>query len=353
MFRVIQEWYQRVFADPEASVLLLFIIIVTGILLLVGKMLAPVFVSIVIAYLLDGLVQRLEKIRCPHRLAVLIVFLLFLTAGLLIITWIIPVLWQELGSFFSEFPGMLKQGQTFLSDLARTSPEYFADVQFGQLFNAIQNSLGNLGQALLSFSVATISNIITFAIYFVLVPFLIYFFLLDKNEIVDWADQFAPRKRTLISRVWAEINQQIANYIRGRVIQIIIAILMHYIVFLWLGLQYALLLAVAAGVSVIIPYIGAIVVTIPVLLVGLLQWGVTANFGYLITAYSLLTVFTGYILEPILLSEAVALHPVAIIVAIMFFGGLWGFWGIFFAIPLATVIKAVLQAWPKPVTAQD
>ena len=105
-------------------------------------------------------------------------------------------------------------------------------------------------------------------------------------------------------------------------------------------------LALAVGFSVVIPYIGAAVVTIPVLLIGFLQWGLGSEFYTLMVVYGVIQALDGNVLVPLLFSEAVNLHPVAIILAVLVFGGFWGFWGIFFAIPLATLVKAVLSAWP-------
>jgi putative permease len=77
------------------------------------------------------------------------------------------------------------------------------------------------------------------------------------------------------------------------------------------------------------------------------QWGWSADFGWLLLSYFVLQILDGYLLVPLLFSEVVNLHPVAIIIAILVFGGLWGFWGVFFAIPLATLVQAVMQAWPR------
>jgi putative permease len=104
---------------------------------------------------------------------------------------------------------------------------------------------------------------------------------------------------------------------------------------------------VLTGLSVIVPYVGSIIVTIPVVLVAYFQWGLDSTFWWLISLYVIIHVLDGNILVPILFSEAVNLHPVAIIVAVLVFGGIWGFWGIFFAIPLATLVKALLNAWPR------
>jgi len=143
------------------------------------------------------------------------------------------------------------------------------------------------------------------------------------------------------------MDQQIGNYVRGKVLEILIVGIVSYIAFLWLGLDYAALLAMVVGLSVLIPYIGATIVTIPVALIAYVQWGVSSEFYSLMIAYGIIQALDGNVLVPLLFSEAVNLHPVAIIVAVLFFGSLWGLWGVFFAIPLATLIKAVMNAWPK------
>jgi len=87
-------------------------------------------------------------------------------------------------------------------------------------------------------------------------------------------------------------------------------------------------------------------VTIPVAMIAFFQWGWGPEFAYLMLAYGIIQALDGNVVVPLLFSEAVNLHPVAIIVAVLVFGGFWGFWGVFFAIPLATLVKAVLNAWP-------
>jgi len=88
-------------------------------------------------------------------------------------------------------------------------------------------------------------------------------------------------------------------------------------------------------------------VTIPVTLVAFFQWGWSTEFFYVFTVYSVIQFLDGNVLVPLLFSEAVNLHPIAIILAVLVFGGIWGLWGVFFAIPLATLIKSLLQAWPR------
>lgn len=114
-----------------------------------------------------------------------------------------------------------------------------------------------------------------------------------------------------------------------------------------MNLNYAPLLAVLVGLSVIIPYVGAVLVTFPIIIIAYFQWGIGQEFFWTVGMYTLIQVLDGNVLVPLLFSEAVNLHPVAIIMAVLVFGGLWGFWGVFFAIPLATLVKALLSAWPR------
>ena len=166
---------------------------------------------------------------------------------------------------------------------------------------------------------------------------------------LKWMTGVLPRRRRLIDQVANEMNQQIANYIRGKAFEIAIVGSVSYVLFALLGLSYSALLAVTVGFSVVVPYIGATVVTIPVALIGFFQWGVGDQFLVLMVGYAIIQALDGNVLVPLLFLEAVNLHPVAIILAVLVFGGVWGFWGVFFAIPLATLLKAVMNAWPAVV----
>jgi putative permease len=149
--------------------------------------------------------------------------------------------------------------------------------------------------------------------------------------------------------VFSEMNDQLFNYVTGKFLEMIIVASASYALFALLGLPYAVLTAILVGLSVIIPIFGAILVTIPVVLIGLYEWGITENFYWLLGLYLLIQILDGNVLVPILFSTRNNLHPAVIIIAILFFGGIWGFWGLFFAIPLATFIKAIINSWPEPI----
>ncbi|MDE2033232.1 MAG: AI-2E family transporter [Pseudomonas sp.] len=347
MFKVLRDWIQRYFSDEEAVVLAVLLFLAFTAVLTLGGMLAPVLAGMVLAYLMQGLVSILERLRLPGGAAVGLVFALFMGLLLVFIVIVVPLLWHQLITLFNELPGMLAKWQSLLLLLPERYPHLVSDEQVLQAIEVARGEIGKFGQWALTFSLSSLPLLVNIMIYLVLVPILVFFFLKDREMIGRWVRGYLPRERALIPRVAEEMNRQIANYIRGKVIEIFICGGVTYICFVALGLNYAALLALLVGVSVVVPYVGAVVVTVPVMLIALFQWGWSDQFIYLMAVYGIIQVLDGNVLVPLLFSEAVNLHPVAIICAVLLFGGLWGFWGVFFAIPLATLFKAVLDAWPR------
>jgi putative permease len=348
MQQMIQRWFHRYFSDPEAVLLFFILLLGFSAIIFLGGILAPVLAGIAIAYLLEGLVVQLQKWRVPRFAAVLIVFCGFLGILFVALIGLLPLFWKQMAALFDELPQIVMKVQQLLQTLSERFPDFFSKDQLRDIVNSTGADIRNWGQVVVKASVSSITGIIVWVVYLILVPLLVFFFLKDRRKLLTWLANFLPKKRGVLEKVSLEVNQQIGNYIRGKVIEIILVGIATYLVFWFFGLQYSVLLASLVGLSVLIPYVGAVVVTIPVFLVAYLQWGWEPALGYLMLAYLILQGLDANILIPLLFSEAVNLHPVAIIVATLFFGGIWGFWGVFFAIPLATLVKAVINAWPKP-----
>jgi putative permease len=347
MLEPIREWYQRNFSDPQAVILALLLISAFMLIWLLGDILAPVMVALVFAYLLDGVVTAMQRYHIPRPLAASIVMLVFVFFCLIVLFGVVPLLSQQITSLIRELPNMIASGQKLLLRLPELYPAIFTTEQIEEIIATGQRQVGLYGQRFLSFSIASAINLFVLAIYVVLVPLIVFFTLKDKEKLLNWARGFMPNKSQLAEKVWDEADGKIANYIRGKVIEIAIVWVVTYIFFAILGLNYAVLLSALVGFSVIIPYVGAVVVTIPIALIAYFQWGFSAKFGYLLAGYQIIQILDGNVLVPLLFSEVVDLHPLAIIVSVLFFGGLWGLWGVFFAIPLASLTQAVLDAWPR------
>ena len=351
MFKVFRAWLDHFFADEQALLLVVLLAVGLAAILMFGSTLAPVFASMILAYLTLGLVEWLERFGVNHLPAVWGIYSLFIALLMAFVFVVLPLLWYQATDLLSDLPLMLEKLRGLFMLLPKQYPELVSADQIKQLADAAMAEIGNAGQLLLSLSLASIGQSLTWLVYLVLVPILVFFFLKDGHMMVLWLTSFLPTERNVLSNVWVEMDQQIANSVRGKVVEIVIVGSATYVAFLWLGLDYAALLAMVVGLSVLIPYIGATLVTIPVALIAYVQWGVSTEFYTLIIVYGIIQALDGNVLVPLLFSEAVNLHPVAIIVAVLFFGSLWGLWGVFFAIPLATLIKAVMNAWPKKLLA--
>ncbi|WP_421344240.1 AI-2E family transporter [Aeromonas veronii] len=347
MLEVLKRWYQTRFSDPDAVTLFLLLVFCFTIIWLFGDLLAPLLVALVMAYLLEWPVARLQKAGLSRTLATNVILILFIAVAVASLLGLIPTLVSQGINLAKEAPAMLTHAQDYVRTLPDKYPELIDVSLVETVIDNIRQRILSGGEHLVSASLSSLVNVVAIMIYLILVPLMVFFMLKDKRVLMGSLRRFLPRNRTLVNRVWVEMNNQIINYIRGKVIEILIVGIATYVPFALMGLRYSVLLAVAVGFSVLIPYIGAAVVTVPVAMVALFQWGLTPEFAWLMVAYLVIQALDGNLLVPVLFSEAVNLHPVAIIIAVLVFGGLWGFWGVFFAIPLATLVKAVINAWPK------
>jgi putative permease len=346
MIKVINTWFHRYFSDPQAVLLAILLITSFTILMTMNEILAPLLVSLVIAYLLDGLIQGLQRWHIPRTLAVFVVYTTFITLLTFIIVVLLPLISYQLTELVKQLPAMVVQGQKLLEDIPERYPIIPA-TQVDGIIASIHTKVQDFGENILSYSLSSIAAVITLLVYSILVPLLVFFFLNDKEKIFAWLIGFLPNDHTVAKKIWLEMDRQMGNYVRGKVYEIFLVGTFAYFPFAYFNLNFASLLAVAVGLSVIVPYVGAVVVTFPVVLVAYFQWGIGPDFFWIVGIYLFLQALDGNVLVPLLFSEAVNLHPVAIILSVLVFGGIWGVWGVFFAIPLATLVKALLSAWPR------
>ncbi|MFG1497144.1 AI-2E family transporter [Saccharospirillum sp. HFRX-1] len=353
LYRVIQGFFQRYFSDEEAVILFIFLVLFGVLVYVLGQALAPVFTAVILAYLLSPLVDRLNGLRVPHLLSVGLVCLLFFGVLFVATLIIVPSLVRQVTSLVTELPAMLRLFQDQIQGLPERYPELISSDLAQQWLRGldlrgISQQLSGWLPRMLTISLNTLPNVVGVLIYLIVVPLMVFFMLKDRTKLWNSVkSRLLPVQRGLMTQIAVEMNQQIANYLRGKAIEILIVGLVSFVTFELFGLQYSALLATLVGLSVLIPYIGATVVTIPVFLIGAFQWGFTNELYYVMLAYLIIQMLDGNVLVPLLFSEAVNLNPVSIIIAVLVFGGLWGFWGVFFAIPLATFVKAIFNAWPQ------
>ena len=338
--------FRRIFSNEETVVF--FIIIISTLILFSFfiEVLTPFIISIIVAYLLVGLQKKIETYGVTPRISTIIAFSIFIIVGAAMFTWLIPLLYVQLQSFVLDIPRIFNEFLNFVSTIPAAFPDLVNSDQISVFFQAVSSELSSITQNIVKSSISGIQSTITVLLYIILFPILVYFFLFDRKNIIEGCLRIIPGDRAMLSQVWSEMDVQLSNYVRGKVLEIFIVGVAASILFASFGLNYGALLAVLVGLSVLIPYVGAFSITIPIVIIGLLQFGLGTQFYLLIGFYLLLQFPDGNLLVPIIFSEAVKLHPIVIILAVFIFGSMFGFWGVFFSIPLATFIKAVWNAWP-------
>ncbi|GAB1089751.1 MAG: AI-2E family transporter [Shewanella algae] len=348
MFSYLSRWYQARFSDPQALTLLFILLGIALTIYFAGGLLMPLLVALVLAFLLEWPVAQMARVGISRTAAASLVLILFIGLMILLSFGLIPSIWRQGAALLTDLPTMLDKGIILLQEQAQQYPQFISTDQLDTMVSELKKLLDtqhllDIAKQLLGYS----ASLLVLMVYAILVPLLVFFFLKDKDELIRGSKRFFPSNRELARKVWFEMNQQIFNYIRGKVIEIVIVGVVSYVFFALMDLRYAALLGVLTGLSVLIPYVGATLVTLPIALVAFFQWGVSPEFGYLMLGYGIIQALDGNLLVPLLFSDAVDLHPVIIIAAVLVFGGLWGVWGVFFAIPLASLVKAVLNAWPN------
>ncbi len=344
---VIGGWINRHFSNEEAIYLIVFLAAAFVLLVTVGGMLAPVLTGLVLAFLLQGLVRRFMSWGVAEWGAVYLTFVIFLGALVTLLIFVVPLVVQQLASLQAALPNFVRRLQELIRDLPEMAPGFISAEQVDEWLTMAANELGGLSGSLLNTLLSQVPSVVALLIYLVLVPVSVFFFLKDRDQLMGFFHSLLPRHRPLLDAVGEEMNVQLANYVRGKFIEILIVGSVTFVAFEILGLNYAALLSVVVGLSVLIPFVGAALVTIPVAVVGAIQFGWTWDLGAVMIVYGVIQAADGNLLVPLLFSEANDLHPITIIVAVLVFGGIWGVWGVFFAIPLATLVKAVYNAWPS------
>ena len=349
MVAFLKQHYERYFYEPQ-SIMLLFLV-VGGVLLVwfVGDLLLPFLLAVVIAYVLDDFVGYLSKDGGRKKLSVVLVFFLFMALSTLVALVVAPVALSQTKALLEEIPDMMTKALSWVETVPNRYPEYISEQQIGELIENVRDGVLQLLQgSAVDIAGASVSFLFTSIIYAVIVPFTVFFLLYDKENMVAWFSRFLPRERVLLGRVWGDMDRQLSNYLRGKFYEVTILGVASIITFTYYDLKYPFLMAVLFGLSVIIPYVGAVVVTTMAIMIAVFQWGFTETTYIFSAVVLILQLLDGYLLVPLLFSRAVSLHPVAVILSIVFFGGIWGIWGVVLAIPLGTFIKVVIEAWPAP-----
>ena len=346
MFDYLKGFFRNYFYEEEQFAAL-FLLIIAGVLLyFVGSTITPIFVSILIAYLLNGVMNFFEGKNYSKKIAFYFSFTIFLVFYFIVLVSL-PYITGQIASLLNELPAIVAFVENLFDNLMTRYPNFFTTEQVEEIFASSTSFIPSIAEQVLIQLNTGFSAIMNALIFLILTPILVFFFLKDKSEMLSYVTYFLPNKRILLSQIWNDLNIQLFGYVRGKALEMLIVGSVTTLAFLILGVNYSVILGILVGMSVLIPLFGAILVTIPVVAIGLFQWGLDTSFFIFLFIYLLIQILDGNVLFPLLMGNEVNLHPVLIILAILVFGGIWGFWGLLLAVPIATLIRAVFKVWPK------
>ena len=341
----IQQHAERFLRDHELTTFTITVLAACGLTYLAVLYIPALIVGILLAYLLEGVVSRLIYWGCPRIFAISGTMIISILGIALLLLVAIPKLATQVRALAVNIPSIESLKETF-DDQPEWVSEYF---EWETVVSDTSELIKSAAESFVGSTLSNVGGLFSFVVYVVLIPMLVFFLLYDKDKIINWVNKFVPRS-SMVDGLKNQLDEQFGAYVRGKIIEGLIIFALSFVAFLALDVEYAFTLAVAIGLSVIIPYVGAIAVTFPVVILGLLQFGLSGDFWWMVGLYTIIQIIDGQVLVPLLFSEVVKIHAVAILISILLFGAVWGVWGVFFAIPLASLIKSVIIVVEKQLT---
>ncbi len=369
MIKLFKSWYSRHFSAPGtiefALVLLGAFLVVYYLMWLVG----PLVVALCFAYCLDWVVRfGTNRLKLNRTLSASITMILFVGFSIGIMVFIVPKIVQQANQFYTSLQEISLSSDpdnkdsfdktiatktyNFVASLPDPIPSMFSEEEIEHyVVESRSVILSNTTNIIRNQVMPSVVNAMSWLMYMIIVPIFTFLMLANKETLQRrFRTYLLPNNQTLLHEFWPKINSQIEGYIRGKILHVFIITVVNTLAFMLLGVNYAFLLGFGVGLSVVIPYVGAAIITIPVVLVPIFQFGFSSYVIWILVVYLIIQLLDGNVLTPMLFSKAMNLDAFSILTAIFIFGGLWGFWGVFFSIPLATFIRTLFIYWPNSET---
>jgi putative permease len=333
------------FTVPPQYLLLVHVLVLFGVAFFFADVLLPAFLALAGAYMLDRPVSWLERLPMRRSSAVALAMLALIALFWWLLATLFPLAWQQGQAFWLALPELAATGQRYLDQLWSAQPGWLSERQLTLLLQRLEGQSLNFLNTVLTSSLTGVAGVFYLLVYLVLLPMMMFFLLKDKAALLAGLQQRFPASSQLLQPVWQQLDHQLLGYIQGKLLELVLLTMGCYALFSLFALPYALLLALLVGLSVFIPYLGIAVVTVPVVLVTISQWGLSSTSSWILVSYLLLQLLDAYLLVPWLFGRVADINPFYIMLAVLVFGGLFGFWGVVLAIPLASLLKVLLQVF--------
>jgi predicted PurR-regulated permease PerM len=308
---------------------------------ILGSVLTPVVISVIVAYLLNPLVAKLEQRGAPRGVAILIIYFAFAVALTALLLNMIPMFIEQLRELGEHVPDLVKQAEQLMDGINENKKRFLPEA----LRKALDTNLSTLEMrvtALISRTLESIGHAVEEMASWIVIPFLVFYMLKDAKAIErSILVFFAKENRAEITRMLRSIDEALGNYIRGQLMVSFLVGVLIYLGLLLVKMPYALLLALTVGVTNIIPYIGPLIGMAPAVLLALT---VSPMMALKVAVVNLaVQQLEGNLISPLLIGRSLKLHPMLIIVVLLIGGEAFGLIGLILAIPVVAVGKVILQ----------
>ncbi|MFO7891867.1 MAG: AI-2E family transporter [bacterium] len=337
-------------AYAKPLILCVSLILFFWILLEIKSILFPFIISFILAYLFNPVTDWMEKLKIPRIAGTLV--LLVLTFGTIIVIgiFLLPGLIKELHTLIKKIPEVGANLQHFLMDNLTKIVDTF-NIESGDLEKSLSKKLPQSIEKILLSILSGLTSVGSFLgklLYIILIPVLTFYFLKDLERIKDWFVNIIPvqHKNYIYFYGW-RFNRILGGYLRGQLIVCIIVGTLTGVGFAVLNLPFALLIGALTGLLNIIPYIGLYLSLTLALLIGLLTPNIIVSMIKIVAIFLFVQGIEAYIISPKIVGQRVGLHPIAVILSILIFSNLFGFWGLLIGVPSAAVIKFLMDEWKR------
>lgn len=303
-----------------------------------GNVILPFVLGGAIAYLLDPVADRLEKLGLTRVLSVAVITVIGLFLFLILVLLVFPTLIQQSIALAEAAPALIDSLQATLTE--RFPQLLDADSTIRLQLDALGTKIQSQGGTVINGLLSSAMGLINIIVLLVVVPVVAFYLLLDWDNMVAKIDDMLPRDHAPIVRQLAsQVDTTLASFIRGQG-TVCLALGSYYAIALMIaGLNFGLVVGVVAGLISFIPYIGALVGGALAIGLALFQfWGDWVSIGIIAGIFVVGQFLEGNILTPKLVGQSVGLHPVWLIFALSVFGSLFGFVGMLVAVPMAAMI---------------
>ena len=317
----------------------------------------PVILSGLLFYLLNPLVDLMEKYKINRVLAISIIFVVIAILLIWGLAVAIPNLQHQVVTFAQNVPSYLKDADKVINDLVtKRLPDDFRP-QLEQVLANFSSQATSWASDISSRAVNWLSALISATsqviVALIIMPFMLFYLLRDGKGLRDHITQFLPTKfREPVGKILTDVNQQLSNYVRGQITVAVIVAIMFIIFFKIIGLRYAVTLGISAGVLNLVPYLGSFLAMIPALVLGLIAGPVMLL--KVIIVFIVEQTIEGRFVSPLILGSQLNIHPITILFVLLTSGSMFGIWGVLLGIPIYASAKVVISAifeWYKSVSA--